>query len=89
MPKFVLLNIICAETVYCKASSVQKLCITRHLLCRNCVLLAVWRIQNVLMRIWIPRFKLMQIRIQTCLARERKLFSFKNLHLFFPKSYQT
>ena len=25
---------------------------------------AVWRIQNVLMRIWIPLFKLMRIRIQ-------------------------
>ena len=54
----------------------------------DCPFKTVWHIQNVLKRIWIPIFKLMRIqlqiplriRIQTCLARDRKLF-LKNLHL--------
>ena len=41
------------------------------------LLQAVWRIQNVLIRIRIPPFKLMRIRIQNLLARERTKIFFK------------
>ena len=41
----------------------------------------VWRIQNVLMRIRIPLFELMRIRIQTFFSYGENFFS--NLHFFF------
>ena len=48
----------------------------------------VWRIHNVLMRIRIPLFKLMRIRIQILFTRVRNFFS-SNLQLWFPKSSKT
>ena len=54
-----------------------------------CHFKTVWRIQNVLMRIRFPLFKLMRIRSKNCLAREEKILSSKSWFFSSPWSYKT